>query len=300
MAKKHRAALRALQRRYKGQLSDIRREYEAEATALTRANRELESDYRVLARQFRREISVLKKKKLLPKGVDVRKAVPTPALGRALNRLYDVVIGRRTARKVSVPVAKKLKSEGFQVEQGRVILDPKYAIKKGGVVRRDDGKAITIIQFGKNFEKQIDKLFAGLGPGQYVGIDLGNNFSELKNRQEKQDFISYINQYNRSMSNKGMKYVTIVHVAYEDALAYEQARSRQMQARRDADKSLASERRSYKAGVWIKPRGPIRDGSLPEAGLRVSRSVLNEPPRKRKRDNFKARMGRSRSQGRKK
>lgn len=180
----------ALLRRYKHELAEIRQKYESAALSmglddvaaeLRRQARASESDYQVLAREFRREVATLKRSGLLGPEVDVRRAKPTSALSRTINELYDVVVGKAKAKKVSPKAAKKLREQGFTVRRGRVVLAPGYRVSPStGELREASGrKVIKRIGLRADVERQLRDLWKTLRPGEYVTFDVYGNFSDV-------------------------------------------------------------------------------------------------------------------------
>lgn len=283
MAKKPQAGLKALRKRYITQLADIRREYEGRAVReLQKLQRSNESDYKILARQFRKELAILKRKKVIPSNIDVRKAKPSASLGKKLNDLYDVVKGTRRPVKVSRKVERELREQGFLVREGRVILAPSYKVKKGMVVQPGSGiEPVKIITLGKRFDKQIDAAFAGLGRDEYITIDLGDNYGQMFSKMERQEFAQWALRYlsgsevnkNSSNAGKGMKYLTIVKVTDDEVDEREYARARHHVELRKRDRARAADKRRQKAeqrGYLVKPRGPMaHKAGIPKAGIRV-------------------------------
>jgi len=180
----------ALLRRYQHDLESIRASYIAAADnlglddvalELRRQARAGESDYRLLQRKFRSDVAAVKRKGLFGKGVSARTANPTAALSKTLNEVWDVLSGRRKAIKITPVAAARLKEEGFRVKNGRVLVSPSYKVdKKTGAVTQAHGvHVIEQIRLRANVERQIDRLWSGLGPNEYVTFSVYGNFSNI-------------------------------------------------------------------------------------------------------------------------
>jgi hypothetical protein len=97
-------------------------------------------------KNFRHGIAVLKKKGLVSKDVDARKAVPTRTLNKKLKEFSDVVSGQARVWKLPKALAPAYKEQGYRVNRGKVILQPSQYIPSRG---RDKGFIKTSEQTGK-------------------------------------------------------------------------------------------------------------------------------------------------------
>jgi hypothetical protein len=257
----------ALLRRYAHQIDAIRDQYEARASELERERRALESDYTIMLRQYRHEIAELKRHGLVPKTVSARSARPTSALSRRLNDLYDVVIGKKRAQRVDKPTARRLRSQGFQTVGERVILSPRLSVKKGQVVetRTRAGRAIaerpiTGLRLGgaRDLDRQIDRLFERMKPGEYLGLDLGDNYSRLFSGNERERFRLYVTG-GGSFNAERVRRVLTFTIGHDEADDYLAAR-RDLREERDADRreAAASRRRRRRRVGKVSKRNAQR------------------------------------------
>lgn len=274
MARKPRPpGYRALRRRYGGELERLRAEYEAAAEGLARRARELESDYEIMARRFRHELAILKRKGLLPAATDLRRARPTSALSRALNDLYDVVTGERRAVRVSRKTAASLKEQGYDVTRGRVLLGRRHTLRGGevhereGVVRGTAGGRVRMLRLDTDIarlEHQVQRALGALGPNEYMGFDIGAGYSRLFHRSEFSELMLYL-QGGGSFEPSGMKYLTIHRVEGSDALRYFRQREEETLARARQNQEVTRARRRQRR----RQRRRVRQGL--KRGIRTAR-----------------------------
>jgi hypothetical protein len=96
-------------------------------------------------KNFRHGIAVLKKKGLVSKDVDARKAVPTRTLNKKLKEFSDVVAGQARVWKLPKAVQAGYKEQGYRVSRGKVVLQPSQFVSTRG---RDKGFIKTSEQHG--------------------------------------------------------------------------------------------------------------------------------------------------------
>lgn len=118
-------------------------------------------------KQFRRDVSILKKKGILDKNLyDARSVLPTKYLKQQIKKFTNILKGEATTVKVSKSKIKQYKEQGFTVKSGRVIVP----IKKGEKVVSTRGDFRKII-YGKG--------------GSITEINLGLNRKNLPEWEEK-------------------------------------------------------------------------------------------------------------------
>ena len=256
---------RALRRRYGSELADIRARYELaaeqlddEIAALVKQRRSLETDYQVLARQFRRDVAKLRRLDLIPKATDARAVRKiSPMLGRALNKFHDVLRDRATAKKVTAKAARVLREEGFTVQGQRVVIGKETTVnaKTGEVNRRTRGGARRIRSINgrlsaASIERRAAQIFDELVPPQYVAIEIYGNYSELFGPLDRERFLKRVMEYKAREGRKPLR-IGIVDFTHDQANDFilEQserlaARSRDLrQQRRRASRVRARERK---------------------------------------------------------
>lgn len=184
---------RALLRRYQHDLDKIRREYisalgrldlDEAALALRIQAREAESDYKVLSRKFRSEVSTLRKKGLVSKKVVTSKARPTRYLRNVVDTFRNVITGRSKVTKLKPAAAKRLKSEGFLVKNNRLVSSPNMSVNRTtGVVTRVKGvHVIDHIVFDENIEEQVREIWDSLGRDEVVSYEIFGNMARVYNQ----------------------------------------------------------------------------------------------------------------------
>lgn len=265
----------ALLRRYGADLAAIRQRYESKAAGLRQEARRLESDYKVLARQFRTDIAKLRRAGVISKATDSRRAAPaSSALSRALNDLGDILTGRARAMKVSPQVARKLRDEDVQIARGRAILSPRYTVRKGEVVEKaprapgmSGGKVVRRINLTRDYEKQVTALFNTMKADDYIGIDLGNNFSRLFNMDQLEEFLDYL-EGGDSFHPRAMKSVAVVRVKTSELRPYYEEMARRALARQ---RERSAAKASVRASKAAADRAAGRDKARRAAALRKAR-----------------------------
>lgn len=265
---------KALLRRYGHRLEAIRQTYEDRAADLRREARRLESDYKVLAREFRRDVAKLKRAGVIAPEIDARRVRPTSALSRAMNDLGDILAGRSRAVKVSPEIARKLRAEDVQVVRGRAVLSPRYTIRRGEVVEKTSraegmqgGGVVKRIRLHTDYEARVSRMFKAMGPDDYVGIDLGNNFSRLFGATELEEFLNYL-EGGDSFHPRSMRSVAVLRLSTPDLNPYYREMARRALAR-GAEKQAA--RAAVRKRAADAARAAGRDKRRRAAALRKSR-----------------------------
>lgn len=157
--------------RLQAQLKALRQEYRAK-----------EREY---IKQFRHDISTLKKQGVIPEHYDARSAIPTSYLEGARNKFADIIMGKSKARKVkSKAFLKTLKESGANVSRGRVILPANEFVRKeqiltkGQPLRHSSYRVIKLdMSDPDELADRIEEIFAGLGPNEYVSFEVAGNLS---------------------------------------------------------------------------------------------------------------------------
>lgn len=240
---------RALLRRYHDDIAAIRANYEAQARALglddvaadLKAHaRARESDYKVLSRHFRHEVSTLRKKGLIGKRVKATTARPTRGLGVALDTFIDVLQGKSKVTKVTPQAAKRLKETGYRVKNNRVVTSPGYKInRKTGALEETKGAfVLETIDLGSNYEAILREQWKFLSSDEYVTFDVYGNFTNQTfggNEMGLNDLLAKLSQYNPEK-------VDTVSVLYLPNVTAEEAHIRRFQAEK-YDRQEANRRR---------------------------------------------------------
>ncbi len=136
-------------------------------------------------KKIRRSLAILKRKKILPKSVPVRTALPTRSLQRIVRKNKDVVAGVATAWKLPEDAPKEivqaLRKQGHRITgkgaERRVVLKKAQYARKGRVYERPtisrpgmriDREPIILA----DMEGQIRKAFDDLRDGDMVGFEI--------------------------------------------------------------------------------------------------------------------------------
>ncbi len=222
---------RALRRRYGEEIADIRARYEAAAgdldeqiRDLARQRRSLETDYQILARQYRRDVAKLKRLDLAPTSVRVRRLKKaSSSIGRALNKFHDVLTGRALAKKVTRKVAAQLREEGFATQGRRVMVGPDVSVgrisgkvEQGTRQGRRRLRSISMKRSRAEVEAWASDIFDDLVPPQYVSIEVYGNFSELFGPLDRERFLAKVMEYRSREKQKPLR-IGIVDFSHDQA-----------------------------------------------------------------------------------
>jgi hypothetical protein len=199
-----------LSERYGHRLDELRNANKAALERLTKAGADVEklaaaqakhlarqnaTRYSLMIREFRKELSRLKKNGVLPKEIDVRRATPTTGLIRRLTNLHGVARGYEKTVKLSKAEIARHKQEAARqgvpvVTRGnRLVVEAKPRGGHPGVTR-GKGKAAgptspwrikRRIHIGDMDEDElseaVDEIFDNLKPGEKVSIEIGDNLA---------------------------------------------------------------------------------------------------------------------------
>lgn len=129
-------------------------------------------------KQFRHDVSILRKKGLLDKTIyDARKATPTKYLKAQLKKFGSVLSGEATPIKVSKEKAKYYREKGLSVKNGKVIVPhvkgEKVMPKRGDFMKvmRGKGGKITVVDLGVRVDNMHDFIQALRNDAVKVGRD---------------------------------------------------------------------------------------------------------------------------------
>jgi len=147
---------------------------QAQLKALRAEYKQREREY---IKQYRHDLSVLKKQGLINKEIQARSAIPNPVLEAARTRFKDVLLGNTSARKVKPSLLQKLREAGFKnVARGRVILPKDKVIRAGKVVElgaKATGRVGERIPLdAENMETQIHDISERLKSNQYIAYEV--------------------------------------------------------------------------------------------------------------------------------
>lgn len=212
---------------------------------------------------FRAAVAKLKRKGLIPKSVDARKAKKTAALSRAVNKFRDVSEGQATAYKLPKDFPKEalraLKEQGYRVQKGRLILPQGQYFRKPSKKRQAEGATgirtkpqsnrpggeVITIKLGPDFEQQIREVFAAKKPGEWIGFQIyGNNSLEIYDNA--QAMISRLSAY-KGAEDGSIKYITIFKTTDPDTYL----RERTNDIRKARRNLRARERKAMKRGMRV-------------------------------------------------
>jgi hypothetical protein len=143
------------------------------------ANQDLQAARNEL-KQFRHDVSILKRKGLLDKSIDARSIKPSKYLKSQVRKFGNVLSGNASPVKVKKSNIAALKARGFTVKNGRAVVphNPGEKVRSA----RGSFKVITPTRDGG----QIEKLDLALDPddiNQWID-DLRNNRFPLKDDEE--------------------------------------------------------------------------------------------------------------------
>lgn len=233
--------LAELRERYEGQvLAELNRAEQAGAdhakVAALRAKltrRASERDYNIMAREFRREVSNLRKAGLVPKEVKAASARPTRGLLRRIENSIGVARGEEKAVKLTKKEAAALKDKypDIRIKRGRAILDQSFTVKGKGeaveLARENDGfvlqRRAQLTRDPEELEAQVRAIFAKMKEDELVTMRLGEfNLSRIYGPNSANAFLAKLLEYQRVEGAKredgkyGLRYLTIVKLRERD------------------------------------------------------------------------------------
>jgi hypothetical protein len=200
---------------------------------------------------FRSAVASLKRKGIIPRTIDARKQVPTPALSRTINRNKDVLSGRARAYRLPPDTTAKALREyerlGYRVErkggQIKLITPPSQYVRKGKIYARPTvsrkGARLEHIQLGPDMEAQIRKAFEGLKPGEFMAFQIngGNSYNVYSNPDSMiNDLLSGVSGF----TSRQVDTLVLFHVTGSKVMDYYrntfEIREQQAQRRRERAK----------------------------------------------------------------
>lgn len=273
--------------------------------AATLHRRRAATDYNIMIREFRREVSNLRKSGLVEPETRAGSAQPTIGLLRRIENNVRVARGEQRAVKVGRKRARELRNEGWETRGDKVILSPEFKVnpKKKTIERREFGFARTrrvyLRRPADELEQHVAEVFAGMGRDELVAMRVGEfNMTEFYHSGQAAAFLKKLLAYQRVENDKtdagryGLRYLTIVKVTDDEASRYSQdLMSERFRAlsdlRRDRDKARAAHgralRRKAQQNRQAPPPGKGGHWFTPEfgAGAQPGRKGATRP-RKRK------------------
>lgn len=254
------------------------------------------TDYNVMIREFRREVSRLRKSGLVEPETRAGSAQPTRGLLQRIENNIRVARGEQRAVKVGRKQAKKLRAEGWETRGDKVLLAPEFKVnpRTKEPERKEFGFARTrrvyLRRPATELEDAVRATFGAMGPRELVAMRLGEfNMTEFFNSDQADAFLRKLLAYQAVEVAKyeddkyGLRYLTIVKVSEDEAAQYSQDlmserfravsdvrkdRDKQRQAHGRALKRKARQNRKDvpgKGGHWFTPE-------FPKGGRRGKRS----------------------------
>ena len=163
-------------------------------------------------KEFRKNVSTLKKKGLLDKKYDARSVTPTKYLLGEIKRMAPVLKGEAQSVKVSKDAAQRYKAQGYDVKGGRVIvpvLKNEKAYSRGGklfVKVTGSNGHYTRVDLGfdkRNLNKwaeQLEKAQLNLKRDEVLAFQFGGHnsyraFEDLEDQTAAEQMIEYLSRY---------------------------------------------------------------------------------------------------------
>lgn len=206
-------------------MDELRAEFDRRAAELGQQARKLETDFELMQYQWQQDLKALQRQGLLPKGTKLRSSrTPTAALSRRVNSLLDVVMGRARGIKVTKRQAKQFRDQGFSVVNDRVVLSPQYRVERGEVVQQRNiggaivsgGRRVRSVRLRARLEEQVAVIFAGMTPGEFVGIDLVHGNTRLFGAGDETLFLDYLMGKGSFVPAKASR-ISLLYYAIEEA-----------------------------------------------------------------------------------
>ena len=204
--------------------------------------REDASSYSLMIRQFRKDVSQLRKQGFLPPEVKATSAVPTRGLLQRIENLPTIARGEQRAVKIPKGLRETVLRQGVEIRGGKALLSPEFTIdKKGELQRRNvfgEGfvgtRRVYIDTPRADVENRIKGVFNSLGKDEYVTIQLGeSNHSMLFNSSDLRPFLerlmAYLDAQNaaKEEGRSALRYVTIVRIPGPEADSWIKENTRQ-------------------------------------------------------------------------
>ncbi len=230
--------------------------------------RKLTAAQKAKRREVRAKAAKLKRKGLLEKSFDVRKAVPSSRLRRLFAKFGNVLAGRETTYHLpdDKRVRRILKKEGYTIVGDRIVLSAEHVYrkpgKKGGTgVRRRKPRFVGIggksigIPIDANFEARVRAAFAKLKPGEQIAFDVYGN-SSFATYEVADALIADVTKYDeRARGNLREIGLFVVRDPAQYRSEREAAKGQTDRARRDRANARARERRARMRGGMRVSRG---------------------------------------------
>jgi hypothetical protein len=264
------ARLDALRASYEGQVAhSLEQALEAGANELEIARiyarqkrRAAETDYQIMIREYRREVSRLRKAGLVSKEVKATTARPDKGLFQRIINSARVARGEQRAVKVGKKKARELREAGYETRGDKVLLSPEFRMTKAGhIERRRDGfaasKRVYLSADPATIEATVDRLFNGLAGDELVSIEVWDGLSEFYLPKQRKQFLARLLGY--QPPRNGLRYVTLLRMREDeiDAFAMDRTRER-LEAQRQRGRARERSRRRSRGGSGVVGVGAHR------------------------------------------
>ena len=162
---------------------------------------------RAARKAFRHAVSILKRKKIVPKTIDARKVVPTSGLRKVIRKNKAILEGKETAYTLPSDfpkqAAKDLKKLGYRIVKAsdgskKLVVPKGQYVRKGQIFARPTtsrrGARVKLIPLGTDMETQIRQAFEGLKQGDFVAFQV-NGFNSYNIYASPQSMIDDLSKY---------------------------------------------------------------------------------------------------------
>jgi len=236
-------------------------------------------------KRIRSALAILKRKKIISKGTEVKKALPTAAMRRLVKKHEKVVKGQETTYKLPADMPKKvlddLKALGYKVsgrgESKRLIVPTtQYVRNRPGSVARGTEPTVTVYQRptrsrkgykvertelnAATIEDQVERAFKTLREGDLMGFEIGTETGRggrsinmyASPRAMIEDLMKY--------QERGFKYshLAVIRISQAKISDYAKDASRRARERvigspqyKERKNRMARERRAKKTGKRV-------------------------------------------------
>lgn len=222
-------------------------------------------------KEFRHDIAVLKKFKLIDSSYDARSVKPSKYLKGLVKEFGDVLKGRAKPVKVSKENASYYKKRGYRVKNGRVVVphaeNESVRTSHGNFVVTTQGKGGKIhkIDLGfstrtiANWRKKLqDKKFK-LKKGERIGFSFHGNYSEqlFEDINDLLDFLEYYDEFTKAEESGSINYEKSV---IDGIVFYRVERDAKMPATPidEEKKKWRRKRQAEKREAWLGRMTPER------------------------------------------